>query len=339
VFFTVEFAAELHKRGYENVVVITEKFCPETKKITEVMGYKYLLIEEVENKNMKFDVIVGNPPYDGVYKGLQSPWPKFSKKAIELLKDNGVVCFITPLSWMSPSSELFTLFKKYQLELADITIGSYFKVGSTFSFWKLKKTEDDEYITKFINSNGTFDLNLSNYDFLPNTQNKTIFSILEKAIFSYEGKINVNVSSELHTQNKPYSETKNSKFQFLARHTNTSNYYFENKSDNYSLPKITFCITGNFEPRFDNGEMGTCQNTMWIPCLETEQTNMINYLKESKIIRFIFQVCKWSGANNRNLIRTLPCVTDYSKIWTDGELYAHFNLTQEEIDYIEANVK
>ena len=27
------------------------------------------------------------------------------------------------------------------------------------------------------------------------------------------------------------------------------------------------------------------------------------------------------------------------KIWTDQELYAHFNLTEEEINYIESQVK
>ena len=30
---------------------------------------------------------------------------------------------------------------------------------------------------------------------------------------------------------------------------------------------------------------------------------------------------------------------DLSKSWTDEELYKYFNLTQEEIDYIESQVK
>jgi hypothetical protein len=30
---------------------------------------------------------------------------------------------------------------------------------------------------------------------------------------------------------------------------------------------------------------------------------------------------------------------DMSKQWLDSEIYKHFNLTQEEIDYVEDNVK
>jgi hypothetical protein len=35
---------------------------------------------------------------------------------------------------------------------------------------------------------------------------------------------------------------------------------------------------------------------------------------------------------------TLPKI-DLTKVWSDADMYAHFGLTQEEIDYVEANVK
>ena len=37
-------------------------------------------------------------------------------------------------------------------------------------------------------------------------------------------------------------------------------------------------------------------------------------------------------------MNTLP-ILDLARTWTDAELYSHFNLTQEEIEYIETNVK
>ena len=45
-----------------------------------------------------------------------------------------------------------------------------------------------------------------------------------------------------------------------------------------------------------------------------------------------------TGFLKTNIIKSIPYI-EMDKIWTDEELYAHFGLTQEEIDYIEANVK
>lgn len=73
-------------------------------------------IEQVDslNKewNMKFDVVVGNPPFqeskeDGERKDQASNlWSKFWAKSIKITKPDGVVALITPTSWLSPSADL-----------------------------------------------------------------------------------------------------------------------------------------------------------------------------------------------------------------------------------------
>jgi hypothetical protein len=54
-----------------------------------------------ENINMKFDVIIGNPPYqEKVGPNKTEPlWNKFVKKAIELCNTNGYVAMIHPSGW------------------------------------------------------------------------------------------------------------------------------------------------------------------------------------------------------------------------------------------------
>jgi len=42
-------------------------------------------------------------------------------------------------------------------------------------------------------------------------------------------------------------------------------------------------------------------------------------------------------AHHNEAARMFPAV-DINRSWTDEELYAHFELTQEEIEYVEANV-
>lgn len=99
--------------------------------------------------NMQFDVVIGNPPYQGPKLGkciYQSLWPLFWAKSFSLLKPGGVVSLITPLTWCSPTSDLakkdaiggetrlWEVFEKYST-IADVTtIKKYFPgVGSTFS--------------------------------------------------------------------------------------------------------------------------------------------------------------------------------------------------------------
>mgnify|MGYP003651438806 CR=1 FL=1 len=70
-------------------------------------------VEEI--KDMKFDVVVGNPPYQApakTHKGHKNPlngntlWDKFVSKAIkELTTPNGIVSMIHPAGWRKPQSE------------------------------------------------------------------------------------------------------------------------------------------------------------------------------------------------------------------------------------------
>ena len=41
---------------------------------------------------------------------------------------------------------------------------------------------------------------------------------------------------------------------------------------------------------------------------------------------------------SKNLISKIPAL-DFTKVWTNKAIYEYFSLTQEEIDYIESNVK
>ena len=58
---------------------------------------------------------------------------------------------------------------------------------------------------------------------------------------------------------------------------------------------------------------------------------------ESKLVRFLNKD-KWSQYNEPKILNLLP-VLDFTKIWSDQDLYHYFGLTQEEIDYIENAIK
>ena len=106
----------------DSVSHLREKFGPDAN----VFHQDYL----AWNTDLKFDFIIGNPPYncDGVKKvptktntnkkeDGRTIWPEFMKKNISLLKDDGIMNVVIPSIWMKPDKAgMYDLLLKYQIE-------------------------------------------------------------------------------------------------------------------------------------------------------------------------------------------------------------------------------
>ena len=72
--------------------------------------------------------------------------------------------------------------------------------------------------------------------------------------------------------------------------------------------------------------------------LDREQAdNLSNYLR-TKFARYLLSLAKVSQHGTAKTYRFVP-VQDFSKSWTDTDLYAKYNLTEEEISFIESMIK
>lgn len=65
--------------------------------------------------------------------------------------------------------------------------------------------------------------------------------------------------------------------------------------------------------------------------------NLLSYLK-TKFVRFLVLQCVSSINLSKDKFQFVP-MQDFSKPWTDEELYKKYNLSQEEIDFIESMIK
>ena len=70
---------------------------------------------------------------------------------------------------------------------------------------------------------------------------------------------------------------------------------------------------------------------------EQEAQNLISYMS-TRFFRFMMALIKNTQNISKGVFAFVP-VLDYSKSWTDEELYAKYNLTEEEIEFIESMIK
>ena len=115
------YMAELTKK---NVFICRQVFDINNEyKLNLYEGDALLLDTKQEWGVEKFDVILGNPPYNkggirshtGKQLGTKNEtvWPKFVDKSLKLLKDDGYLALIHPLSWLKKSHSLHnTLLEK-----------------------------------------------------------------------------------------------------------------------------------------------------------------------------------------------------------------------------------
>lgn len=117
----------------------------------QIIGYNCLeelkvrLEEKVTEMGMKFDVVVGNPPYNeesDLHKGKskRSPvrlWEHFLSSGMDLLSPNGHLLFVTPSSWLGSTSSSHKLMKQYELVTANVSKqvkDSFPSVGGSMRF-------------------------------------------------------------------------------------------------------------------------------------------------------------------------------------------------------------
>jgi hypothetical protein len=133
------------------------------------------------------------------------------------------------------------------------------------------------------------------------------------------------------------SDTSDAVFKYKTWHTNAQIRFSKIKSKDFDKNKIIWTLSGYFKPFYDNGTFGTTEVCQYIVVTDQVEADQILSYLNSKLYNFLISTGKWSGFLNGKLLCSLPKLAN--KTWTDNALYKHFGLTQEEINYVEANVK
>ena len=299
--------------------------------------------------DMKFDIIIGNPPYQHPEKKEDKLWPRFVVASVKLLKDHGTISMITPCTWAWSNdgkikkARASLIENGMNLTFFDNSCNHHFNIGQNVAWFISEKTGQYARKTKCILEDSTEVIVDFSKDRPMTAKMKIIQGIVDKidspSFEKFQFSQNnfprsevVDQATSTHTipciyttANRGFISSPKESTGILKIGFNYSSTYFSSKSEDNNMPitDITF------------GEL-----MMWMPVKDVSEALLLKSYMTSKVIRFFVEHYKAGSSGFKMAIRRnkIPRI-DFSRTWTDQELYAHFGLTQEEIDYIEATVK
>lgn len=275
-------------------------------------GFKNVFWKDFfELENMKFDVIIGNPPYQESTKIVKDEnnkqgglWWKIVKKAMNHVTEDGIIAMVVPTSLFSAGGFGTKLHKISELKSKNFTlkkvwnnVDQYFNVGIRISAFIAKK--NNSTIVEVVDKNETFNIDYNipvPFDF-----NKTNFSIVQKCI------------------------DLSHKWSFTEK---------DNSNENDAVIKIN----GGRYKIYDKLFVGLNNDTTHSAQTMVIDPNKIEEYKsifKSELFKFIFKIYGGeSGQSSTGILQKLPNLKP-TKIWTNDEIYTFFGLTNDEINHIQ----
>lgn len=322
----------LDKDHVNNAITLVDKYNTFTTYLKQNMKFKNVITADFLGDEFmaaigskKFDVVVGNPPYQSPIKGDASLWPKFIKRAYEL--SNNFVAIVCPSAVVLPGPNIrsgkINVFTNYiRKGLVSVNIGEcsrhFVGIGPNTEYFGYFVTSKNVVSNKAMvrTNQGSFIIDPIDFAFLPKRGNELVFSILKKI-----QKVKNSIGGMPFSRGGDYINNK-SFGQILA--------FFKAQYASYEK-----CI--HFDENMDRDFSKEITDFGWFIVSSHTNTENVMSVVKSKLYRF-FGFIMEDTTFNQGFHNSLPYI-DLSRMWTDREIYDHFGLTEEEIAYIEETIK
>lgn len=266
---------------------------------------------ELFSGSRKYDLIMANPPYSGGGNKNKSISNRFIEGAIDILNEEGYLCFITPNNWMSFNNKNTTLEKLLnngEFLVIDNDCKKFFpKIGSSFTILIWQKTKSKK-ITKVFNNFLIKDYQEviipKNIKFLPLYLNQQILSIINKSV--RQERNNFKYRCDLHnfTKRDCLSDQKNNIYKYETIHTARKTRYATFKQDIYDKYLIIVPLSTYFLPYVKNN-VNVTQSVGYIEFQQkAEAEKYLENLNQSHI-KVLVHLTRYGNFNNTKLLKHL----------------------------------
>ena len=327
--------------GFESVIMDIRFAVNKYKLVGQYSCVKAENFLKTETMEMKFDLVLQNPPYQTAKSekgGANMLWRKFSIKAFDLVKDDGYVATVCPgFPWQSRDLKTQLVEENTPLILEN-NVREYFPgIGSTIKLWVVQKGKHNkDFVVDGHKFEGEFTKN--NDPNLSVVENSIIRKMSKGEFFECK-EDKMYTSSMLNKRDDIYVTKPDRKNKFPIRHASKIKVcYVPEPGESHYKKKVMMTYSGNpgFGYYHEKDPMTSCKEMSGYIEVDnkTQGMNLIK-LYESKLYTARRRIGK-TGAMHGWEDYTMAKV-DIDKSWTDHELYKHFKLTKEEIEYVEAN--
>lgn len=295
--------------------------------IFELNTYCGSFLDENFDKHMtdvwgveKFDIIIGNPPYQTSNEGERKThplWHKFVDKSFSILNEGGYLNMVHPGGWRNVSG----VFKNTQLQLTSKQILLLkmhgFKEGLEtfgaqidFDFYCVKNSPNNNFKTKVICEDGKIEyIDLSKMEFIPGENINEINNLIAK---EDEEKVNVLYSrSSYGTDKDNIFKNKNNEFKYPCVYTITKGEKINlqwsntNQKGHFNIPKVIWSNGSATSPIIDEiGEYGLTQFSYAIVDDVENLNDIKKALSNPYFIRHIMLFKKLADIYNYKVIAT-----------------------------------
>ena len=316
VLFNIEFVVALRNRGYKNITYFSD-----SKKMANLVEKMYINIETIYIKdlkkikndlnNMKFDLIISNPPYN------QNLHLRMLDNILELSKN---ICFVQPAEWLYDNREYLSQVKKtinilkekiakrvHNINIIDgdtvfnantgPCVIMYITYTHNNGFININdEVIDEKYTVDNINSidvHGFSDIYRSIFRKMHTYNNKLINNL--KSGVSYE-RLNINGHTGLGAKHQ----------YFLIRKSFNTNFNYHRNPAN-----------------FTDGLHFNEENII-------SQKNIFTYI-QLKIVRFALSINHIGRHLFYGNLDSIPYMPTYTHPWTDEDVAKELGLTEEEL--------
>ena len=268
---------------------------------------------------MKFNAMVGNPPYEGKAQTHQ----KFFNKCVELLADGGMISFIQPDTAYSSKKDYVGYpvykhtdnmkdnIKKYKtnVKFVEGTVFGGAEVATSLAITTLTKTEDSTIEVEYISGDKYPHIDLEYINKLG------VEPMLYKSI---KQKIETYIAKHGSLNDISYCDIKSNdtkdvyKISMVRGHPGTDDFYTVVTRDKDYHKVTASCFGFEIKPE--------------------QEKSMYSYLT-SFVARFALSIYKTNTNNHVGEMRIVPLVP-FDRIWTDDMLAKEIGITDAELGEI-----
>lgn len=304
---------------------------------------------------MRFDLILTNPPFQDTVNRNSTPhklWIDFTQAVFDrLLKDDGMLCQISPASFGSPSNTVLDLMREHETHMLRYDTERHFratelKPGSTFADYAIRKRPGHGNRTTVVTADQTFDVTLDeSVWYLPNDLSPTSLAIHRKVVFDHSVKLPVewdyvtchNINRLVHRskyKKVTLSQTPDPAFPIPAYHTSTTCWWSSVEPEYRRVPKVIWSRSGYMKPIADPGEYAVTDMSYFVRVSSAEEAENLAHNLSLNLIKYVSLSAKWSGFGNERVFAALPDLPRDRKL-TNVDLYEMFTLSDEEVNHVE----